>query len=102
MSGGGRFDLMSVMALLVEADLDALEKARQRHGDENCEAFIAVKAFLSQSQVAHDAVAELIESLRGLVRYAEAVRYSAGMGKNQAERLKRAKALLVRIGGAQS
>ena len=37
---------------------------------------------------------ELVAALEGLVRYAEAVRASAGMGKNQLARLEAAKAAL--------
>lgn len=41
----------------------------------------------------------LCQSLRNLVRYAEAVRYSAGMGKNQLERLELAKIVLAKARG---
>ncbi len=39
---------------------------------------------------------ELVDALRGLVRVLEAVRYTAGLGKHQMERLNAAKALLDR------
>jgi len=40
--------------------------------------------------------AELLEALKGLVRYVDAVRHSAGMGKNQVDRLNAAKDLIAR------
>ena len=40
----------------------------------------------------------LREALGGLVRYADAVRHSAGMGKNQTKRLDEARALLTQQG----
>jgi hypothetical protein len=43
----------------------------------------------------------LLEALQGLVRYAEAVRHTAGMGKSQLERLEKAKAALKLAGGQQ-
>lgn len=45
------------------------------------------------------AAPELVEALKGLIRYADAVRHTAGMGKSQLERLNAAKALLSRIEG---
>lgn len=45
---------------------------------------------------AADLIASLVEALEGLVRYAEAVRMSAGMGKNQLARLEAARAALAK------
>lgn len=42
---------------------------------------------------------ELYEALEGLVRYAIAVRHTAGMGKDQSARLERAQAVLVKARG---
>ena len=39
---------------------------------------------------------ELLEALKGLVNYAEAVRLSAGMGKSQIARLERARAAIAK------
>lgn len=46
------------------------------------------------------AAPELLEACKGLVRYAEAVRHSAGMGKEQLKRLESAKAAIARATGA--
>lgn len=92
-----RFDLMKVMADFVEVDRQTLELAKVKHRG-NCKHLEEVGAILGNTQVAHDTVAELIQSLRGLVSYADAVRHSSGMGKNQLERLEKSKALLARIG----
>lgn len=42
---------------------------------------------------------DLFDALKGLVRYAEAVRHTAGMGKTQLERLDAAKAVLAKAEG---
>jgi|DEB0MinimDraft_3_1074331.scaffolds.fasta_scaffold02622_7 hypothetical protein len=44
---------------------------------------------------------ELYEAVKGLVRYVEAVRHTAGMGKTQLERLDAAKAVLAKAEGQE-
>lgn len=46
------------------------------------------------------AAPDLLEALEGMVRYAESVRTTVGMGKNQQARFDRAKALISRATGA--
>jgi hypothetical protein len=40
---------------------------------------------------------EVLDCLKGLVRYCEAVRYTAGMGEHQLKRLEAAKALIAKL-----
>ena len=48
---------------------------------------------------AADHIEALVEALKGLILYAEAVRMTAGMGKNQLARLEAAKSTLARVRG---
>lgn len=61
------------------------------------ERVVGIQELTAALKIEREKNAEMRESLAGMVRIVEAMRYSAGLGKNQAERLERAKLLLSNI-----
>lgn len=47
------------------------------------------------------AAPDLLEAVAGLIRLSEAIRHSVGLGKNQLERIERAKAAIAKAEGRQ-